>query len=149
MSHTHIRVAPPEPVKTNVGRGVAVRLLICLLLFGVVVIAVRFVEVWNEPVYVTINGQIEQTRVVVASTRATNYGGIIFYQIEALVSYQKNGQRVYQWLVASPPNRSREMLVSRISQKPTQCLVYWPEGDPDDVQCKIQDAWSNYPGLNP
>jgi hypothetical protein len=149
MSHGHIRVKR-EPPKVNVGRGVAVRLIIGFVLFGVAVVTILLVWPAN-PVNVTTTGQIEQTRVSVdyIQSGGAYRGGAIYYQIEALVSYQRDGKSISQWLVASPPNRSRDMLLTRISQNPTKCLVYWTEKNPANVKCEIEDAWSNFKGLNP
>jgi hypothetical protein len=149
MSQTHIRIAQPEPPKTNAVRVIMILILSGLVLFCIMAVAVRLVDLWHEPAYITTSGQIEQTRIGVAYTRATSFGGRIYYRIEALVSYQIDGKPTKQWLVASPPTLSREMLLARTSQNPTKCVVYWTEGNPANVQCKIEDAWTKYPGLNP
>jgi hypothetical protein len=88
--------------------------------------------------YKTAQGMIQETRIVVAYTRDNQYGGSIYYRIEARVKYKYHGADQLRWLPSSDVTNGREMLEMKLAAHPTSCLVYWLPKYPENAKCSLK-----------
>jgi hypothetical protein len=88
--------------------------------------------------YATANGSILETRIVVDHIRDNQYGGLIYYRVEARTRYELEGHSQERWLTASEITTTREELVAMIAAHPKTCLVYWFPKNPENVKCRIE-----------
>ena len=134
MSHSHIRV--PKPAKRDspwipIIGTVLIVVLVAWLAFG------RLFQWPLNPNDTTADGKILETRIVVDHLRDSQYGGLIYYRIEAQVKYQIQGKEQEQWIAASEATTDQILLAARISSHPKTCLVYWPPNHPDNAKCRL------------
>jgi hypothetical protein len=88
--------------------------------------------------HLTAQGNVSDTRIVIDHIRDSQYGGLIFYRIEALVSYEIEGQTQNRWLVASEITTAREFLVAKLADHPKACQVYWLPNHSENARCRFQ-----------
>jgi hypothetical protein len=135
MSHSHIRV--PKPAKrispwVTVLTGLVAAVFILLLAFGTII---------HWPVntnYSTAEGMVLETRIVVDRILDSNYGGRIYYRIEARVRYPIQGQQHDQWMTASEVTIERESLLAKLSSHPKNCLVRWVPKHSENAKCQLE-----------
>ena len=135
MSHSHIRVAKPVPQRNlplEVSVGVVAFLVI--LLFAVS----RFGDGFFPTDYVTADGAVSETRIVVDHMLDSNYGGRIFYRIEAHVNFELGGQPQDRWVTVSEVTTGRLELASKVAAQPKSCQVYWAPGHPENAKCRLK-----------
>jgi len=137
MSHSHIRVheSPPQ-------RNLWLETTFGVAFVAFVAIAAFYVPgIWH-PLYdldhLTAPGNVSDTRIVIDHTRDSLYGGQIFYRIEALVSYEIDGQTQNRWLTASEVTTERGRLASKLAGSPKSCQVYWLPDHPENARCRFQ-----------
>jgi hypothetical protein len=135
MSHRHVLLPKAVPVRrpwleATVILGVA--FLIALYAFY------RSGDRPSEYEYSTTMGTVLDTRIVVDSMRESRYGGLIYYRIEADVSFEIQGRQQERWLTASETTTARELLMARLSNKPKACRVYWRPDHPENARCEFQ-----------
>lgn len=135
MSHSHIRV--PKPVQrfrpwSAILMGAVAVVLVALFGLG------RVIEWPSKTDHSTTTGQVLETRIVVDHLRYNSYGGLIYYRIDAHVSYQIQGQQQDRWMTASETTTEREVLAVKLSSHPKTCLVYWFPKHPENAQCRLQ-----------
>jgi hypothetical protein len=87
--------------------------------------------------YPTAEGTIEEAKVAIAYSLQGNYGGTIYYRIEAKVRFEQEGQMQERWLSASEADPSREILQAKLSSHPQHCVVYWPPRHPENAHCRL------------
>ena len=135
MNHSHIRVSKPaqrsRPWSVLFVGLVAVVLIV---LFGLG----RVIEWPSNTNHSTAAGQVLETRIVVDHLGESQYGGIIFYRIEAHVRYELHGQQREQWMTASEANPERQMLAAKLASRPVNCMVYWFEKHPENPKCQLE-----------
>lgn len=136
MSHSHIRVRVPPP-KRNPWLEATVGIAFFIAV-AVVYIAIRMLHPFYDTDHLTAEGKVYETRIVMDHIRDSQYGGLIFYRTEALVSYEVEGQTQSRWLIASEITTERAMLASKLAGSPTTCQVYWLPGHPENARCRFQ-----------
>jgi hypothetical protein len=137
MTHTHIRFPQPGPeqhrsYRLDIAAGAVIVVLIALYAMN---------QLWNVPqrtAYSYTYGKVIETQIVVADTRETLHGGLIFYRIETHVTFDLNDQHQDRWLPASDVTTAREMLAARLTPPPTSCRVYWLPEHPRDLKCHLE-----------
>lgn len=137
MSHMHIRKmkTASEPVRVKwwpVWLGGAGLL--------VLILGLSFLLNWwrsTQEFFATTTGKILETRQVVDRTYNSQYGGGIGYRYEARVQYMVDGKSQDRWLTISD-RMSRDVLLVRLVEHPTECTVYWRPEDPDYVRCWLK-----------
>jgi len=135
VSQSHIRVAKPAKPR-NWGVEAAIGVVAALL--AALYVATRFWDGFSRPPRVTAEGRVSETRIVMDHIQDSHYGGMIFYQIEAHVSYELDGRRQDRWLTASEITTERLFLASRIATQPKTCEVYWSPGHPENAKCRLE-----------
>jgi hypothetical protein len=98
----------------------------------------RVIEWPSNTDHSTAAGQVLETRIVVDHLGESQYGGVIYYRIEAHVRYELHSQQRDQWMTASEATTEREVLAVRLSSHPKTCLVYWFPKHPENAQCQLQ-----------
>lgn len=96
---------------------------------------------WPTPIeksHQVAHGQILETRIAVAGTQESNYGGSILYRIEVHVRYDRHGQVQDRWMPASEISSSRDTLALRLVKPPGTCEVYWAPGHPENPRCDLK-----------
>ena len=88
--------------------------------------------------YHTATGQVLETRISVAGTRDTLYGGRILYRIETLVRYDLHGQIRERWMPTSEITDDRDLLTLRLVKRPSSCEVYWTPTHPENPNCLLK-----------
>ncbi|MGA2218466.1 MAG: hypothetical protein ABSG51_10295 [Terracidiphilus sp.] len=136
VSHSHIRVHPPAP-KRNPWLEATVGVAFFVVV-AAVYIATRMWHPFYDTDHLTAQGTVSETRIVIDHIRDSQYGGLIFYRIEALVSYEIDGQTQNRWLIASEITTERAMLASKLAGSPTTCQVYWLPGHSENARCRFQ-----------
>ena len=137
MSHSHIRVPRPAPQRDpwlEFVVAASIVVLVALLAFG------GFVGRSFDETNVTATGSILETRIVVDHILDSQYGGRIFYRIEARTSYEFQGQSQDRWLTASEITTARELLQAKLASRPKYCVVYWVPGHSENAKCRLSGA---------
>jgi hypothetical protein len=135
MSHSHVDVPKPPARRRpwlEVGFSIG---------FAFVVALVHLFISWDRPSmhdYFTAPGTILDSRIVVETTRDSPYGGSIYYQVQAHVKYEIDGQPQDRWLAASDISRSRAFLAATLAAHPASCLVFWQPDHPEVARCKLK-----------
>jgi len=137
MSHSHIRVPkavlPPKP-----------QYVFCAFL-GCVLIAVIAVYLWSNlraagfwERHSAAEGKVSETRVVVDHMVGGTYGGVIYYRLEAHVSFIAEGHTQDRWLVVQEDTAERLMLMAKAATNPRGCEVYWVPGHRENAKCLLE-----------
>jgi hypothetical protein len=137
MSHSHIRVPRPSPQSRPWGEvvlAVSVFVAIALLAFG------SFVGWQSNEDHTSATGSILETRIVLDHIVDSQYGGGIYYRIEARTSYEFQGQSQDRWLTASEITTARELLQVKLASHPKYCVVYWVPGHAENAKCRLSGA---------
>ena len=137
MSHSHIRAPKPIPptprrrtwIEWTLGAWVFV--FIALLAFG------GWFFWSSDQAYITADGAILETRIAVAYSRDSQYGGHVYYRIEAHTRFDLDGNTQDRWLTASEVADSREFLSAKFDLQSKACQVYWVPGRPENAKCKL------------
>jgi hypothetical protein len=137
MSHTHIRVAKPEPVPGRYEWLPAVLLGLALAALAIWMMTGRW-DGFIDQSYSVAEGQVLGTRIVVDHIFDGRNGGSIYYRIEAHISYKFQGQMQDRWLLASDITTERERLAAKLATQPKQCLVYWKPDFPENPRCRFE-----------
>jgi len=135
MSQSRVR-RPPEPPPPIVWWPLALGSVAVLIVLAALYLTVNWIHSFPSP-RETTTGTILEIRRVVDTIRDTTYGGKIGYRFEAHVQYVADGQRQDRWLRASD-DLPRESLLIKLANHPTECLVYWPPGHPEDARCSLK-----------
>jgi hypothetical protein len=138
MSHSHVRVprTPPQRrPRVEVVLAASVFVAIAFLAFGSL-----FVGQPSDEVHASAIGSILETRIVVDHIVDSQYGGGIFYRIEARTSYDFQGQSQDRWLTASEITTARELLQAKLASHPKYCVVYWVAGHSENARCRLSGA---------
>jgi len=138
MSHTHIRFRAPKPemrLKASFWLLVVAGIGACLLLALILIARTR--DDAYDTSHLTAEGRISEIKIVVDHTVDSLYGGMIFYRIEAHVTYEIEGQSQDRWVTASEITSFREMLAARLARRPQNCQIYWTPGHPEDAKCRL------------
>ena len=135
MSHKHIRVRKQSPQQRgrvlNLAATLAVVLIVGFVMFG---------RTWRDfggtdrPGVV---GRVLETRIAVAGTRESDYGGSIWYRIDAHVQYDLRGQMQDRWIPASDSTTDRGLLLMKLAKRPSTCQVSWAPRHPDHPRCAL------------
>lgn len=136
MSHSHIRVQVPPP-----RRNLWVEAAAGSVFFVAVAVLYLAIRMWHSSLdmdHLTEPGNVSDTRIVLDHIRDSQYGGLIFYRIEALVSFEIEGQAQNRWLIASEITTERVLLASKLAGLPKTCRVYWLPGHPENARCKFE-----------
>jgi hypothetical protein len=137
MSHSHVRV-PRLPPQRHPGLefvvAASIVVLVASLAFG------NFVWRPSDEDHVSATGSILETRIVVDHIFDSQYGGRIFYRIEARTSYEFQGQSQDRWLTASEITTARELLQAKLASRPKYCVVYWVPGHSENAKCRLPGA---------
>jgi hypothetical protein len=137
MSQTHTR-APIRSTPTKLGWGFKVAVTAGVLLTAGLI---AFGPQWSPPIeesHEIARGQVLETRIAVAGTRDSYYGGSILYRIEAHVRYDLHGLGQDRWMPASEVSSNRDTLALRLVKPPGTCEVYWVPGHPENPQCLLK-----------
>ncbi len=112
---------------------------------GAAVLLLAGLMVWSpwgptplEKSHQIARGQILETRIAVAGTRESYFGGSILYRIEVHVRYDRHGQVQDRWMPASEISSSRDTLALRLVKPPGTCEVYWAPGHPENPRCDLK-----------
>jgi hypothetical protein len=137
MSHRHIRVPRPAPQRRPPPEFV----LAAVVVVSIALLAVgNLVRLPSDESYVSASGSILETRIVVDHILDNEYGGRIFYRIEARTSYELEGRSQDRWLTASEIETARELLQAKLASHPKHCVVYWVPGHPENAKCRLSGA---------
>jgi hypothetical protein len=134
MSHSHVRVSRPPSQRrpwTEIVLAVSLVALMMLLTFR------NFLKWPSDEDYVRATGSILETRIVVDHISDSEYGGRIFYRVEARTSYEFQGEPQERWLTASEITTERELLEAKLAIHPKYCSVYWVLGHPENAKCRL------------
>jgi hypothetical protein len=136
VSRSHVRVqhSPPKR-KPWLEATVAIAFF---LVVAAIYIAIRALHPPYDTDHLTAKGTVSESRIVIDHIRDSQYGGLISYRIEALVSYEIESQPQNRWLVASEITTERAMLASKLAGSPKTCQVYWLPGHPENARCRFQ-----------
>ena len=141
MSQTHIRVSRP-PSRRRFWVAIAIA-------FGVPLIPVVYMvaraESWFAPAYNSADGTVLETRTVVDHYDNGEFGGSIYYRLEAHVQYSvPDASGIYglselqdRWLNASDPTTTPELLTVTPQKHPKSCRVYWIPKHPETAKCEF------------
>jgi hypothetical protein len=134
MSHSHVRVLrlPPQRhpgLEFVVAASIVV--LVASLAFG------SFVGWQSDEDHASATGSILETRIVVDHIFDSQYGGGIYYRIEARTSYEFQGRSQDRWLTASEITTTRQLLQAKLASHPKYCVVYWVPGHPENAKCHL------------
>ena len=136
MSHSHIRVQVPPP-----RRNLWVEAAVGIAFFVAVAALYLPIGMWHPPYdmdHPTAPGNVSDTRIVIDHIRDSQYGGLIFYRTEALVSFEIEDQTQNRWLIASEITTERALLASKLAGSPKTCQVYWLPGHPENAKCRFE-----------
>ena len=137
MSRTHVRLPKPKPEPNrNIWVGVAIGAVATLL--AILYVTTRFWDGPIQPSHVTAEGKVSETRIVMDHISDSQYGGEIFYRIEAHASYELDGRPQDRWLTASEITTERVLLASKVAGQPKSCRVYWASGHPENAKCQLE-----------
>lgn len=137
MTHTHVRLAKPGPASHRSywpDFAIGGVLVVLIALYAVN-------QLWIVPqrtAYSYTYGSVTEARIVVTRTQESTSGGRIYYQIQAHVRFDLNGQAQDRWLPASDETTAREFLTAQLTPQPTKCRVYWPPDHPQDLKCRLR-----------
>jgi hypothetical protein len=109
-----------------------------VILVIVFFMAVRLPQGSIDNRYLTAGGKVTETRIVIDHIQDSQYGGQIYYRIDAHVSYQIDGQVEDRWLTASETTTARELLSAKLATQPKTCQVYWFPNHPENARCRFQ-----------
>ena len=137
MSQGHIRKPKPEPSQQP---WLAVAIGATLIVFLAITVLIKEYDLHIDADHLTAAGKILETRMVVDHIKDNQYGGGIFYRIEARVQYQIHGVQQDRWLAASEATTYREMLSLRLDPPPKSCTVHWPPKHPENARCQLPDG---------
>jgi hypothetical protein len=135
MSHSHVRVPKPVPqrnVWVEAAMGVGFLLLVVTLIGAILIYRDS-----TASDYLSVDGKVSETRIVVDHFRESLFGSSIHYRIEAHVTYPLQGEVQDRWLTASDASSSRGELAARIATPPKTCRVYWLPNHPDNAKCRL------------
>jgi hypothetical protein len=107
----------------------------------VVIASVLIIRIppWSfDPAHVTTMGTVLETRIEVVGSWGGKYGGMIFYQLRARVSYQVGSSWQDRWMPVSAVETSREYLEAQYRRQLPTCCVSWPENFPDNPSCRFE-----------
>jgi len=98
---------------------------------------------WFVPSFDSTAGEVLETRIVLDHTRESEFGGSIFYRLEARVKYRIPVRTSAtlpelpedQWLTASDPTTAPELLKAAQAKKATACRVFWIKNHPETAKC--------------
>ncbi|MFZ0746447.1 MAG: hypothetical protein WAM85_18715 [Terracidiphilus sp.] len=88
--------------------------------------------------YFTADGTVQETRIVVDHIGDSQFGGQIYYRIEAHVNYEVEGQDQDRWLTASEITPERDLLTAKLQPLPKTCRVYWVPKHPENAKCRLE-----------
>ncbi|MGA9072411.1 MAG: hypothetical protein WB424_19275 [Terracidiphilus sp.] len=137
MSHSHIRKPKPEPSQQP---WLAVAIGATLIVFLAIAVLIKTYDWQTDADHLTATGKVLETRIVVDHTRESNYGGRIFYRIDARVQYEIQGGQQERWIAASEATTERELLSIKLAPSPKNCLVHWPPKHPENARCLLPDV---------
>ncbi len=104
----------------------------------VLILAVVFARFPRTGGHMPVAGNILETRIALADTGDTRFGGYILYQIEAKVRYEYRGQTQERWMIVADPPATRDVLEARLGTEPKTCQVSWPPDHPENPKCRFQ-----------
>ena len=133
MSQTPIQV-PKKLPQRRVWLEFTAGVITFLVLLGIGIR--RLQRDFDDPSHLTTKGQVLETRIAAKGTHDSQYGGSIFYQIEARVRYDFHGQSLERWMAASELT-SRAPLQLRLADSPRTCEVYWAVDHPENARCRF------------
>jgi hypothetical protein len=136
MSHSHIRVhetAPPPKPQYTFWASVS-----CIVVCVIAVFLwsnLRADEFWER--HSSVEGTVTETRVVMDHIRDSQYGGHIYYRLEAHVRFRVEGKDQDRWLTVPQDSMDRATLTALATGHPKKCLVYWVPGHAENAKCKL------------
>ena len=135
MSQSHIRKSDQPAHQPIAWWKLALAFAVVIMSFLAVYLAANWIHSFPSA-YETVSANILEIRKVVDHTNDSQYGGRIFYRVEAHVHYAAKGQMQDRWLRVS--DVTPEAIVLRLAGHPTQCLVYWPPDHPENAKCSFK-----------
>ncbi len=137
MSHSHIRKPKEEPSQQS---WLTVAIGATLVIFLAIAVSIKKYDWQIDADHLTATGKVLETRTVVDHIKDSQYGGGIFYRIEARVQYQIQGVQQERWMAASEATTYREMLSLRLDPPPKSCTVHWPPKHPENAKCQLPNG---------
>jgi hypothetical protein len=135
MSRSHARAPQRRHLRRPWLETVAGATILLLIL---AVVLTRFPRRNGYSDHTPVVGNILETRIALADTGDTRFGGYILYRIEAKVRYEYRGQTQERWMIASEAPETRDILEAKLATSPKTCQVSWSPDHPENPKCRFQ-----------
>jgi Protein of unknown function (DUF3592) len=113
--------------------------LILALVIGLVLLGAHFWRRDSRLNWPSVRGQVIETRIAVLNIiEQEHQPGMIVYQVEAHVTYERDGKQYESWLPVPKRSTDKAFLEFWLSQKKSKaCTVRWPPKNPSYVEAAL------------
>jgi len=138
MSNHAVKTRPKKLIYLGFERGDLAALILAFVI-GSVLLVVHLSTKDSRVDWPSVTGQVIETRItVVQMIEKEHQPGMIVYQVEAHVTYERDGTQFNSWLPVSEQSTDRAFLEFWLSQKKSKtCTVRWPPKNPTYIEAVL------------